>query len=257
MSHETNKIGAELARNSDARRRDAAISFEPILASLDMLERITDEHRDSVKLQIQHIKSEIERRISSIAEASITDPSQINIQLMQIDGIKFLACFTDGSGMEPANSAKKHFGGGVFFGTNCPQNAEIILDESVRDILAAEMASIARALEVAHLVSCSHAQNLLLVVDNLQAVMITQTIVERGEGGSNSGLLAGVVNSSRSIKKSIDTIIANMHRWNVIQVRHVNSHTGRSDAFARGNQHADDLATAACRNSFTNHANPQ
>ena len=112
MSHETNKIGAELARDSEARRRDAASSFEPILASLDMLERITDEHRDSVKLQIQHIKSEIERRISSIAEASITDPSQINIQLMQIDGIKFLTCFTDGSGMEPANSAKNILGVG-------------------------------------------------------------------------------------------------------------------------------------------------
>ena len=55
------------------------------------------------------------------------------------------------------------------------------MDESVRDILAAEMASIARALEVAHLVSCSHAQNLLLVVDNMQAVMITQTIVKRAE----------------------------------------------------------------------------
>ena len=37
----------------------------------------------------------------------------------------------------------------------------------------------------------------------------------------------------------------------------VNSHTGRSDAFAMGNQYADDLATAACRDSFTNSANPQ
>ena len=78
--------------------------------------------------------------------------------------------------MEPANSAKKHFWGGVFFGRNCPHNAEIQMDDSVRNILSAEMASIARALEVAHLVSRSQAQNLLLVVDNLQAVRITPVL---------------------------------------------------------------------------------
>ena len=257
MSHDTNKIGADLARDSEVRRHNAASSFEPISASLDMLEKMNDEHTQLVKAQIQHIRSEIERRVNAIAESSLTDPNHINIQLMQIDGLYYLPCFTDGSSMEPPNSARKHFGGGVFFGTNCPHNAEIQMDGSVRDILAAEMASIARSLEIAHLVPCSHAQNLLLVVDNLQAVMLTQTIVDKGGDGSNSGLLAGVLNSDRSIQNSIDIIIANKDRWNDIQVRHVNSHTGRTDAFARGNQSADDLATSACRKSFTNYTNLQ
>ena len=47
-----------------------------------MLEKMTDEHRDHFKVQIQHTRSEIERRISAIVEASLTDPSQINIQLI-------------------------------------------------------------------------------------------------------------------------------------------------------------------------------
>ena len=49
MSHDTNKIGADLARDSKVRRRNAASSFEPISASLDMLEKMNDEHRDLVK----------------------------------------------------------------------------------------------------------------------------------------------------------------------------------------------------------------
>ena len=135
--------------------------------------------------------------------------------------------------------------------------SEIQMDDSVRNILAAEMASIARALEVAHLVSRSQAQNLLLVVDNLQAVLITQTVLEMDADDSSPGLLSGILNADPSIKKSISTIFANKDRWTDIEVRHVNSHTGRTDFFARGNQSADDLATAACRTSFTNYTNTQ
>ena len=153
MSHDTNNLGADLAEDREARRRNATSSFEPISASLDMLEKMNNEHADLVRTQIRNIRSEIKRRISAIAESSITDPTQINIQPIQINGLHYLPCFTDGSAMEPANSAKKHFGGGVFFGRNCPHNAEIQMDDSVRSILAAEMASIARALEIAHLVS--------------------------------------------------------------------------------------------------------
>ena len=112
MSHDTNKIGADLARDSEVRRRNAASSFEPVSASLDMLEKMNDEHTQLVKSQIQHIRSEIERRVNAIAESSLTDPNQINIQLMQIDGLYYLPCYTDGSCMEPANSARKHFGAG-------------------------------------------------------------------------------------------------------------------------------------------------
>ena len=155
MSHDTNKIGADLARDSEVRRRNAASSFEPISASLDMLEKMNDEHTQLVKAQIQHIRSEIERRVNAIAESSLTDPNQINIQLMQIDGLYYLPCFTDGSCMEPANSARKHFGGGVFFGTNCPHNAEIQMDGSVRDILAAEMALSLAPLRL-HILSPAH-----------------------------------------------------------------------------------------------------
>ena len=178
MSHDTNNLEADPAEDREARRRDATSSFEPISASLDMLEKMNNDHAELVRTQIRNIRSDIEWRISAIAEFSITHPSQINIQPYQLNGLHYLPCFTDGSAMEPANSAKKHFGGGVFFGRNCPHNAEIPMDDSVRSILAAEMASIARALQVAHLVARSHAHNLLIVVDNLQAVHITQTVLE-------------------------------------------------------------------------------
>ena len=67
MSHDTNKIGADLARDSEDRRRNAASSFEPISASLDMLKKMNEEHTQLVKSQIQHIRSEIERRVNAIA----------------------------------------------------------------------------------------------------------------------------------------------------------------------------------------------
>ena len=86
---------------------------------------------------------------------------------------------------------------------------------------------------------------------------ITQTVLEMGGDGSSPGLLAGVLNADTSIKKSINIIFANKNRWTDIEVRHVNSHTGRTNFFARGNQSADDLATAACRTSFTNYTNTQ
>ena len=250
MPYDTNNRGADMVRESEARRRDAANAFEPISASLDRLEKMMDEHRDLVKEQIQHIRSEMDRRINAIAETSLMDPSQIKIQFILLDGLRFLPCFTDGSAMQAPNSAKMYFGGGVYFGANSPHNLEIQMNASVRTILAAEMSSIASGLEVAHLVACSSVQNLLLVVDNMEAVMITRTVVERGSEGSNSDVLAGVLNSDRSIRDSITSIKANMLRWKEVRVRHVNSHTGRIDSIARGNQHADDLATAACRKNF-------
>ena len=66
-----------------------------------------------------------------------------------------------------------------------------------------------------------------------------------------SGQCSGIVDSAvQAIQHSIKKILSHKGNWLCIKVKHVNSHTGQMDSHSRGNQHADDLATAACRDNF-------
>ena len=85
----------------ETKRSNAAKSFEPLLASLDRIDKIADENRDRIKAQNQHVRTEINARINAIAESSLTDASSISIELAQIDGYNYLPCYTDGSGIHP------------------------------------------------------------------------------------------------------------------------------------------------------------
>jgi hypothetical protein len=235
----------------ETKRSNAAKSFEPLLASLDRIDKIADENRDRIKAQNQHVRTEINARINAIAESSLTDASSISIELAQIDGYNYLPCYTDGSGIHPQNSSITYFGGGVFFGTNCPQNRKVNMHKNVRSILAAEMAAIAAAMEVAHLVANPSINRLLLVVDNMQAVIITTIATLNEPDESILEKLTEIQNADPAIQHSIKKILSHKVNWAYIKVKHVNSHTGQMDSHSRGNQHADELATAACRDEFS------
>ena len=234
----------------EAKRSNAAKAFEPLLASLDHIDRIADENRDRIKAQNQHIRSEINARINAIAESSLIDASSISIELVQIDGYNYLPCYTDGSGIHPQNSSITYFGGGVFFGLNCPQNQKVCMHRNVRTILAAEMAAIAAAIEIAHLVANPSIKRLLFIVDNMQAVKITTIATLNEPDESILEKLTEIQNADPAIQHSIKKILSHKGNWLCIKVKHVNSHTGQMDSHSRGNQHADDLATAACRDNF-------
>ena len=125
------------------------------------------------------------------------------------------------------------------------------MHRNVRSTLAAEMAAIAAAMEVAHLVANPSINRLLLVVDNMQAVIITTIATLNEPDESILEKLTEIQNADPAIQHSIKKILSHKVNWAYIKVQHVNSHTGQMDSHSRGNQHADELATAACRDEFS------
>ena len=85
----------------------------------------------------------------------------------------------------------------------------------------------------------------------MQAVVLSTRTVGEGTDESILEQLAEILNADTSIQHSIKTILANKNRWLIIEVKSVNSHTGRLDSHSRGNQYADELATAACKDNFS------
>ena len=233
--------------DKEARRHEATKLFEPIMLLLDQSDKEIKKNTDSLLEINNQMRNEMRLKISCIVNQSRTDPK---IELMQIEGCFFLACYTSGRGLAPPLSSIEYYGGGVFYGHNCPHNEKVQMASNVRHIFAAEMVAIANALEGAHQVVDDRVRRLLLVVDNIHAAELTKTLTTRGLEYSNSQLMPEVMSDDRAIQEAIRRLLARLNRWDIIEIKHVHSQTGGNKKFSRGNRDAKHLATEACKDNW-------